>query len=106
MVGIIPPRREIFSCVATWDYNTGSTLSFCMQWMSECKFRSSHYVKFENLLFEPLSILYWPNTLRLYLLYAGMGSNKHAESSYLKKKQEDKKEMRKYKVSSVVRENL
>lgn len=39
------------------------------------------------------------------LFYAGMGQNKHAESAYLKKKQENKKEMRKYKVS-VLREKV
>ncbi|XP_057764372.1 DExH-box ATP-dependent RNA helicase DExH7, chloroplastic-like isoform X1 [Salvia miltiorrhiza] len=36
----------------------------------------------------------------------GMGSNKHAESAYLKKKQECKKEMRKYKVMLQTRSSL
>ena len=46
--------------------------------------------------FFPGSITLWFN-----LLYAGMGRNKHVESAYLKKKQESKKEMTKYKVSAL-----
>lgn len=94
MVGIIPHRRETISCVLQHGI---TILEVLFPFVCNGCLSAS---------LEALSILYVSNTLRLYLLYAGMGSNKHAESSYLKKKQEDKKEMRKYKVSCVVRENL
>lgn len=57
---------------------------------------SSHYPPDANI-YLVSSIIYGSNP-NCHLFYADVGRNMHAESVHLKKEQERKKEMRKYKV--------